>query len=235
MSLKKYFLKTSLTYKSYLYYNLYVRHKGFLNRKSYSQWGEDKEIDSFFKDQEKGKYIDIGCFHPFMYNNTYLLYLKGWSGYNIDMNPTSIDLFNIARPKDINICSAISERNKTVNAFYDDPFSPLNTIDKDFYELSKGKAFANSKEKIIKTSNFEYISKKINNKIDFINIDVEGLDFEVLKQINLEKFEVNLIAIETHLTSNSKGKNCEDIYHYLNEKKYKEIIRLGPTTLFCKK
>tara|TARA_B110001452_G_scaffold206620_1_gene176724 strand:- start:58 stop:768 length:711 start_codon:yes stop_codon:yes gene_type:complete len=234
MSLKKYFLKTNITYKIYLYYNLYVRHKGFLNRSNYSQWGEDTEITDFFREKENGKFLDIGCFHPYMYNNTYLLYLKGWSGYNIDMNPVSIDLFNIARSRDINICSAISDTNNNVNAFFDDPFSPLNTIDKDFYELSKGKAFVEGKEKIIKTSDFKNISKVIDAEIDFLNIDVEGLDFEVLKQIDIKQLNVKLIAIETHLTNGKKGKNCESIYHFLNEKKYKVKIRLGPTTLFFK-
>ena len=110
MSLKKIFLKTKFTYKIYLYYNLYIRHKCFLGRKQYSQWGEDFFINSFFKNNNNGIYLDIGCFHPYMYSNTCLLHKKGWSGVNIDINPTSIDLFNIIRPNDINICAAISEK-----------------------------------------------------------------------------------------------------------------------------
>ena len=53
MSLKKLFLKTKFTYKIYLYYNLFIRHKGYLKRKQYSQWGEDKYIDEFFKKKKK--------------------------------------------------------------------------------------------------------------------------------------------------------------------------------------
>ena len=48
MSLKKFFLRSNFTYKIYLYYNLYIRHKCFLRRKQYSQWGEDliiKELE----------------------------------------------------------------------------------------------------------------------------------------------------------------------------------------------
>ena len=107
MSLKKIFLKTKFTYKLYLFYNLFIRHKSFLNRKQYSQWGEDLYINSFFKNKNKGIYLDIGCFHPVMYSNTCLLYKKGWRGINIDINKTSIDLFNILRPKDINICACL--------------------------------------------------------------------------------------------------------------------------------
>ena len=86
MSLKRIFLKNKISYKIYLYYNLYLRHKGFLDRERYSQWGEDQFITEYFKDKEKGIYLDIGCFNPFMYSNTCLLYKKGWTGINIDIN-----------------------------------------------------------------------------------------------------------------------------------------------------
>ena len=53
MSLKKIFFKTKFTYKIYLFYNLYIRHKGFQKKKRYSQWGEDQFIIDFFKDKKK--------------------------------------------------------------------------------------------------------------------------------------------------------------------------------------
>ena len=151
MSLKKIFLKNKFTYKIYLHYNLYIRHKCFLGRKQYSQWGEDFFINSFFKNNNNGIYLDIGCFHPYMYSNTCLLHKKGWSGVNIDINPTSIDLFNIIRPNDINICAAISEKKKDFKVYLDDPFSPVNTIDEKFYESLKKSFFKN--KKILKSDN----------------------------------------------------------------------------------
>ena len=134
MSLKKIFLKNKISYKIYLYYNLYIRHKGFLKRERYSQWGEDQFISQFFKDKDKGIYLDVGCFNPFMYSNTCLLYRKGWQGINIDINPTSIDLFNIARPNDFNICTTINDKEESFEVYQDDPFSPVNTLDKKFYD-----------------------------------------------------------------------------------------------------
>ena len=99
MSLKNLFFKTKFSYKIYLYYNLYIRHKCFLKRSQYSQWGEDLAIIEFFKNKKNGIYFDVGCFHPVMYSNTCLLFKKGWRGINIDINPTSTDLFKILRPK----------------------------------------------------------------------------------------------------------------------------------------
>ena len=85
MSLRNIFFKNKLTYKIYLYYNLYIRHTGYKKKASYSQWGEDHFIQNFFKNKDTGVYLDVGCFHPFKYSNTCLLYNKGWKGINIDV------------------------------------------------------------------------------------------------------------------------------------------------------
>ena len=53
MSLKKIFFKTKFTYNIYLYYNLFVRHKGFKKKSRYSQWGEDQFIIEYFKDNKR--------------------------------------------------------------------------------------------------------------------------------------------------------------------------------------
>ena len=234
MSLKKLFFKTGYSYKIYLYYNLYIRNKGFFSREQFSQWGEDIEIRKFFKDTDKGIYLDAGCFHPLMFSNTALLYKKGWSGINIDMNPTSIDLFNIARPNDTNICTAISDEEKDFKMYYDGPFSSVNTIDEDFYKMSQSVYFKNKKILTVKTKTINQVIKiaKIENYIDFLNIDVEGFDFKILKQINLNQINIKLIAIETHHVDGSQTKDCSLIFEFLNRFNFSLYKRIGPTTLF---
>ena len=56
MSLKNIFFKNKLTYKIYLYYNLYIRHTGYKKKSSYSQWGEDRFIGNFFKNKNTAQY-----------------------------------------------------------------------------------------------------------------------------------------------------------------------------------
>ena len=237
MSLQRFFFKTKLTYKIYLYYNLYFRHKGYQNRSQYSQWGEDEFILDFFKEKNNGVYFDIGCFHPFMYSNTCLLHKKGWRGINIDVNPTSIDLFNIARPEDINLCTTINNEKKIFDVFYDHPFSPVNTIDEKFYKNLKKKFFKNEKKLKIESTSIDEIIKisKINKNIDFINIDIEGKDYEVLTQIGIEKFQPSLISIETHNVDGTEIETCSLIKNFMTDKNYNVYKRVGPTTLFSKK
>ena len=194
------FYKWSKTYplikKIFLYYNIYIRNlKFFFNN---SQFGEDKQIMKLIKNKKEGTYLDLGCFHPVRQNNTYLLHKLGWKGINIDLNPLSIDLFNVARPKDINICAAISAKKGCKNLFFDHEFSSLNTISKN-HTLFLKEAFGKEKfkEKKIKTYTLNSILKKNKiKKIDFMNIDIEGNELEVLKTINFKKIDIKLICIE---------------------------------------
>ena len=200
----------------------------------YSQWGEDQFINEFFKDKGDGIYLDIGCFHPVMYSNTCLLHRKGWRGINIDINPTSIDLFNILRPKDTNLCTTINEIKETFEIYYDDPFSPVNTLDKQFYENLENKKNKNTKKLFVESKSMQEILNisKIDKSIDFINLDVEGMDYKILKNINLNQLKPKLVSIETHNVDGLKSKDCESIVKLMKENSFSIYKRVGPTTLF---
>jgi hypothetical protein len=74
----------------------------------FGQWGEDILVRKLFpRTMKTGAYLDLGCYHPFVHSNTAYLWLKGWSGVNVDANPNTIDIFNKLRPKDRNIWAAI--------------------------------------------------------------------------------------------------------------------------------
>jgi len=192
--IKKYISRESFCYKFFLYYRLIYKEKYFIKRKTYSQCGEDLFILDYMKKKHisKGIYVDLGAFHPIKYNNTCLLFKNGWSGINIDLNQTAIDYFNIVRPKDKNICCAISNKEEKVRVFINSIFSPLNSISKQHakkfnFDLKKKLSY------FIKAKKFSSVVKK---KIDFLNIDIEGLDFVVLKTIDLKFFNPKLICIE---------------------------------------
>jgi hypothetical protein len=234
VSLKKIFLKTKITYKIYLYYNLYIRHKSYLKRTQYSQWGEDLFINKFFKNKRDGIYLDIGCFHPVMYSNTCLLHRKGWRGINIDINPTSIDLFNIVRPNDTNLCTTINETKEIFEVYYDDPFSPVNTLDKQFYDKLENKSNKDTKKLRVESKSMKEILdiSKIDENIDFINLDVEGMDYKILRNIDLNQLKPKLISVETHNVDGTKSNNFESIVKLMKEGDFSIYKRVGPTTLF---
>ena len=87
--------------------------------------GEDLFLHNYFKDVPKGRYIDIGAFHPFRSSNTFKLYKKGWSGFNIDLSKSSIDLFKLARPNDINLNLVISDKKEETIVYQNKDLSKL--------------------------------------------------------------------------------------------------------------
>ena len=114
----------------------------------------------------------------------------------MDADENSIRMFKILRRKDYNFNFAVSSSSKKeIDLFYEKQSSAVKTINSEF----RDKTLHNFKIKKVKTSNFEDIINKTNfsnRKIDFLNIDCEGSDYDVLKLIDLKKYEPKLICIE---------------------------------------
>ena len=70
---------------------------------SCSQFGEDMIVRHLLADVPIGFYVDIGAHHPVYYSNTYHFYCRGWRGINVDARTGSMELFNLLRPRDINV------------------------------------------------------------------------------------------------------------------------------------
>ena len=182
----------------YYFYNIYIRNYKFLNNGS--QFGEEKFILSFFDKEYKGKFVDIGCFHPTRHNNTYKMYKSGWLGINIDLNPLTIDLFNFARKKDININAAISDTEENKTLYFVDELNTQNTLEANHlsflinhHNLKKEEIT----EQIIKTKRLDKILDSYNfDDIDFMNIDIEGHELNILKSIDFFKYKIKFICIE---------------------------------------
>ena len=184
--------------KLHIIQNIYIKNNFFLTRKTYAMEGEDLEIVKILKNIDNGFYVDAGGFHPLDRNNTYLLYKKNWRGINIDLSEFSIDLFNFIRPEDININVAVTNEDGEINFYYMKKLSQLSTIKKDI--AVKG-MHGVIKEKKINSKKLTTIidnTKFKNKKIDFLNIDLEGADFDALKSLNFEIYRPKLICVEIH-------------------------------------
>ena len=183
-----------------LYYEKYTK-------KSYSISNVDLIIDRMFSKVKDGVFIDLGCNHPIKYNNTYLLYKKGWRGINIDLDKESIDEFNKIRDQDYNVQSLISSNiGEERDIYYYHSRSAINTLSteliehrntkKDSIKIIKQKT--NTLDNIIEKSPFK------DRKINLLSIDIENHEYEALKSFNFKKFKIDVIVIEIHDLSQKK-------------------------------
>ena len=202
--------------KLHILHNIFIKHKYFIKRKTYAMDGEDLVIANYFKDKQKGFYVDVGCYHPIHRNNTFLLYKKGWRGINIDIHQFSIDLFNYLRPNDFNFNYAVSNKDEIIDMYYQKELSQISTIEK----FQANKVFqGNIKKSKIKSFRLDSILKMVNLKnlkIDLLDIDVEGADMKVLEGFSIEKFKPELICVEIHEKEIAKS----EIFKYLNNYRY---------------
>ena len=213
----------------YVIHDLIIKHKIFIPRKSYAHSEEDLFILKKFKNK-KGFYVDVGCHHPTRLNNCHLLYKNGWNGINIDISEFSIRLFNIVRRKDININLAVSLKQKKVRFYYDKLMSL-------YISLNKRKELNRFRE--IKSDTLTSIidkTKYLNKKIDFLSIDAEGKDFEVLKSLNFKKYDPKYICIEVYsdkIVNFDIKKN--EVYKFLVKKNYIMLFNKRENFFFKKK
>jgi len=229
---KKYpFLK-----KLYFFYNIYIRNFKFFFKSS--QFGEEKKISKLFGKNFKGTYVDLGCFHPVRSNNTLQFYKKGWKGLNIDLNQLTIDLFNFARPADTNICAAISNKKVKKKLYFLGDLDSKNTLDLN-HKNWLGKHFNINKKdfkiKIVKTKTLnEILYKNKLYNIDFLNIDIEGHEFEVLKSVNFKKFNIKVICVEL-INFNKFSRNKKNqLVSLLKKNKYKFVDKSEINYIFKK-
>ena len=166
---------------------------------SFSQEGEDLFLERYFNNISKGFYVDVGAYQPVKYSNTYLFYTKGWNGINIDPAPNVMELFNQKRPRDINLEMGVTlHESSSEYIMFNEP--ALNTFSsKTAFRRKQLKNHNIVGKKYINTFPLKTIFDKFlppNQKIDFIDIDAEGLDLEVLLSNDWEKYRSKLILIE---------------------------------------
>ena len=221
----------NIFYNIKLYLHL-LRYRGLKEKLQYSRWGEDSFLINYFKDTSNGRYIDIGAFHPFRGSNTYLLYKKGWSGINIDLNKTSIDLFKLARPNDINLNLSISDSNKKIKVYQTKDLWKMNTIDPKFASFFlKNYHVRESCSYNLNDILNKYNASK-NNRFELIDIDVEGSEYQILENLNFNKYSFKLILVETHIGYLHFKQQSDKIHTLLKSKNYNYLKKFGETAVY---
>jgi FkbM family methyltransferase len=208
-------------------------------KKSFSQCGEDLLIKYVFdlRGISKPSYIDIGANDPFFISNTALFYANGSRGINIEANPPLLEQFKLSRPKDVNLNIGISDKEEEL-PFYIMKDNTLSTFSKEEcdFMISKGKVLQEIK-KIKLTTLSAVLEKYFNNKFpDFMSIDVEGMDFQILQSIDFSKSMPKVICVEAaEYSPVGAGARRSELIDFLVSKGYYEYANTNLNAIMVDK
>ena len=202
--------------------------------KSYSQEGEDLILRRLFEHKADGFYVDVGAHHPMRFSNTYLLYRKGWHGINIDAMPGSMKAFERVRKRDINLEIPVSDKRETLTYYmFNEP--ALNGFSSELARERDGRGdYRLIAQQDIATATLEEILDKHlpdNQEIDFLSVDVEGLDLQVLKSNNWEKYRPAYVLAEI-LNSTLETLAASEIHALLSRAGYTPYAKTVHTVVF---
>jgi FkbM family methyltransferase len=200
---------------------------------SYSQEGEDMILRRVFEGRRSGFYVDVGAHHPQRFSNTYFFYVRGWRGINIDAMPGSMDLFNQLRPNDINVEAAIAREKKELTFYlFDEP--ALNSFDERLSRARDRSAYNIIGEKKLLTKTLaEALDTHLpaGQAIDFLSVDVEGLDLDVIESNDWKRYRPTCVLAEC-VDQSLEEVEKNELYRYLKGKRYDLIAKTTNTFIF---
>jgi FkbM family methyltransferase len=210
-----------------------------VGKTSYSQCGEDLLVQYVFnlRGLKKPSYIDIGANHPYSLSNTAIFYLGGCRGINIEANPNLIGNFLRERPEDVNLNIGIgSEEGEFDFYIMNDPtLCSFSKVETEKYE-STG-LYKVVETKSIQVTTIQKILEKYAKGIfpDFLSLDAEGMDYEILKTINYNENSPKVICVEAaEYSPVGGGARRSDLINFLINNGYYEFANTNLNAILVK-
>ncbi len=202
--------------------------------KSYSQEGEDMILNRIFQSKAQGFFVDIGAHHPRRFSNTYFFYKRGWSGINVEPNPDLIRVFKSERKRDINWQCGVAEKEGVLRYYsFDEP--ALNTFDNGLVkcrlENTPYKVVSETDVAVVRLDGILVSHVPLGMQIDFLSVDVEGLDLSVLKSNNWHLFRPAYVLTEV-LTANLEETSVNPVCLFMREHGYCLFAKTYNTFIF---
>ncbi len=186
---------------------------------SYAQNGEDVRLHRALGEQSTGSWIDVGACDPTDFSITKHFYDRGWHGINVDASPVAIRRFVQERTRDINLNVGVSNRRDRL-PFYratadrlGNDASGLSTFVQQEAENHMRAGFHFERLEVDVMPLSDIYAEHARGTVDFLSVDVEGYEREVLEGAALGQWRPRVIIVEATrpLSTESTHDRWEDI------------------------
>ena len=165
---------------------------------------------------ENPSYVDIGVCHPVVRNNTYLFYENGYTnGLLVEPNPEMAELSKEYRPENRIVTCGATAGEDSVLTYYYSHLPGHNTF---LEEIAKDRGLLNNKLEIPVRNINSILKEHFTEGLDVVDIDTEGMDFELLEALDTDTLKVKIICAEI---ASPKIKHClesKGFIHYFTTK-----------------
>lgn len=164
---------------------------------SYSQFGEDLIVREFFGQRSDGFFVEVGANDPVKFSQTWLLERLGWTGLLVEPLAERCARLRPARPRSrvhqVAVGAPAQRGHLELQVPPDDMFASLCPREK--------APLAVKTERVQVKTLDDVLASKGDPTVDFLSIDVEGLELEVLQGFALARHRPRLLLMEDHLKS----------------------------------
>ena len=166
---------------------------------SYADNFEDVMIQRAFSLDFQGFYIDVGAYNPVEHSVTKHFYDRGWRGINVEPNPTPFEMLRSTRDRDINLNIGLSNRAGSMGIF--EAPGACWSVDRSLLTGHFGAQESDIVERTIEIKTLAAICERhvpAGVTIDFLKVDVEGHEREVLEGGDWQKWRPRIVVAETN-------------------------------------